>query len=70
MTVLATGWVVTAEISSYRLRAKTQSIGVISYAFFTWLFQFVYPYIYNIDAGNLVSNIIIYEPLLDADPSI
>lgn len=49
------GWVVTAEISSYRLRAKTQSIGVISNAAVTWLFTFTVPYMYNTDAGNLGS---------------
>lgn len=51
--LLATGWVVVAEISSYRLRAKTQAIGVIAYAFFTWFFAFTVPYIYNVDSGNL-----------------
>lgn len=51
--LLATGWVVVAEISSYRLRAKTQAVGVIAYAFFTWFFAFTVPYIYNVDSGNL-----------------
>ena len=47
------GWVITAEISSHRLRAKTQSIGVISNAATTWLFTFAVPYTYNTDSGNL-----------------
>lgn len=47
------GWVITAEISTYRLRGKTQSIAVISSAFATWFFTFTVPYIYNTDAGNL-----------------
>jgi hypothetical protein len=47
------GWVITAEVSSYRLRAKTQSIGVISNAATTWVFTFTVPYMYNTDAGNL-----------------
>lgn len=47
------GWVITAEVSSYRLRAKTQSIGVISNAATTWLFTFTVPYMYNTDSGNL-----------------
>ncbi|KAH8652259.1 major facilitator superfamily domain-containing protein [Xylariales sp. PMI_506] len=52
-TMLSTSWAITGEISSYRLRGKTQSIAVITYAFESWLFQFVVPYIYNTDAGNL-----------------
>lgn len=46
-------WVITAEISTYRLRLKTQAIGVISNAGVTWLFTFVVPYMYNTDSGNL-----------------
>lgn len=47
------GWVITAEISTYRLRLKTQAVGVVSNAFVTWLFTFTVPYMYNTDAGNL-----------------
>lgn len=47
------GWVITAEVSTYRLRLKTQAVGVISNAFVTWLFTFTVPYMYNTDAGNL-----------------
>lgn len=46
-------WIICAEISSYRLRAKTQSVGVISNAAVTWFFTFTVPYMYNTDAGNL-----------------
>ncbi|RAQ98716.1 MFS general substrate transporter [Stemphylium lycopersici] len=53
LTMTSIGWVVTAEVSSYRLRAKTQSIGVISNAATTWLFTFTVPYMYNTDSGNL-----------------
>ncbi|KAJ4355271.1 hypothetical protein N0V95_003101 [Ascochyta clinopodiicola] len=55
LTMTSIGWVITAEVSSYRLRAKTQSIGVISNATVTWLFTFTVPYMYNTDAGNLGS---------------
>lgn len=41
------------ELSSYRLRQHTQSIGYIVQALGSWLFQFVVPYMYNVDAGNL-----------------
>jgi len=41
------------ELSSYRLRQHTQSIGYVVQSFTSWLFQFVVPYMYNVDAGNL-----------------
>ncbi|KAH8652630.1 general substrate transporter [Tricladium varicosporioides] len=47
------GWPIAAELSSYRLRGKTISIGIISQTLSTWLTTFVVPYIYNVDAGNL-----------------
>lgn len=53
LAFIATGWSMIAEISSYRLRGKSQAIGVITQAFFNWLFAFVTPYIYNVDSGNL-----------------
>lgn len=42
-----------AELSSYRLRAKTQPIGIIPNAATTWLFTFTVPYMYNTDSGSL-----------------
>jgi uncharacterized membrane protein len=47
------GWRIAAEISSYRLRAKTLSIAVITQTLSTWLTTFVVPYIYSVDSGNL-----------------
>lgn len=47
------GWPIAAELSSYRLRGKTISVGIISQTLSTWLTTFVVPYIYNVDAGNL-----------------
>ncbi|KAH8600727.1 general substrate transporter [Bisporella sp. PMI_857] len=53
VTLLSTSFIVSAELSSFRLRGKTQAIGMMSYAFFTWLFNFIVPYMYNVDSGNL-----------------
>lgn len=52
-TLQAAGWPIAAEISSYSLRAKTLSIGVCAQTFTTWLFNFITPYMYNVDSGNL-----------------
>ena len=41
--ILANGWVIVAELPSYCLRAKSLAIGVCSYAFFTWLYEFIVP---------------------------
>ncbi|KAJ5177127.1 uncharacterized protein N7482_003004 [Penicillium canariense] len=49
----ATGWSIAAEISSYRLRAKSMSLGMMSQTFTTWIITFVVPYMYNVDSGNL-----------------
>ncbi|KAL3427197.1 maltose permease MAL61 [Phlyctema vagabunda] len=53
VTLVSTSWAITGEISSYRLRGKTQAVAVMSNAFSTWLFAFTVAYIYNVDAGNL-----------------
>jgi hypothetical protein len=47
------GWPIAAELSSYRLRAKTISIGVIFQTLSTWLTLFTVPYMYNVDSGDL-----------------
>ncbi|KAG4434623.1 hypothetical protein IFR05_009887 [Cadophora sp. M221] len=46
-------WVIAAELSSYRLRGRTQSIGFGTQLLASCLFTFVTPYMYNTDAGNL-----------------
>lgn len=46
-------WVIAAELSSYRLRGPTQSIGFGTQLLASCLFTFVTPYMYNTDAGNL-----------------
>lgn len=53
MALVAPSWSIAGEISSYRLRAKTQAIAVISNAFSTWLSSFTVAYFYNVDAGDL-----------------
>jgi hypothetical protein len=53
VTLVSTAWAITGEISSYRMRGKTQAVAVISNAFSTWLVTFTVAYIYNVDAGNL-----------------
>ncbi|KAJ5114233.1 MFS general substrate transporter [Penicillium angulare] len=50
---LGMGYRIAADVASYRLRAKTLSVGVVSQAFMAWLTQFTVPYMYNVDSGNL-----------------
>jgi SP family general alpha glucoside:H+ symporter-like MFS transporter len=45
--------VVGAETSSVKLRAKTQSIGFLVNAFFSWPFNFTVPYMFDAGEGNL-----------------
>jgi hypothetical protein len=52
-TLTSVAYVIAGEISPYRLRSKNQAITVLSNALTTWLFNFVVPYMYNIDSGNL-----------------
>ncbi|KAL2800974.1 general substrate transporter [Aspergillus keveii] len=49
----AVGWPIAAEISSYRLRVKSLSIGVFAQTLSTWITTFTVPYMYNVDSGNL-----------------
>lgn len=49
----ASGWSIAAEISSYRLRAKSMALGMMAQTFTTWIITFVVPYMYNVDSGNL-----------------
>lgn len=49
------GWPIAAELPSYRLRAKTISIGVICQTLSTWLTLFTVPYMYNVDSGDFGS---------------
>lgn len=47
------GWLMAAEIPSPSVRAKTLSVAICSQTFSTWLFQFITPYMSNVDSGNL-----------------
>lgn len=49
----AIGWPIAAEISSYRLRIKSLSIGVFAQTLSTWVMTFTVPYMYNVDSGGL-----------------
>lgn len=51
--MVSVGWAITGEISSYRMRGKSQAIAVIANSSATWFFTFTVPYVYNVDAGNL-----------------
>lgn len=46
-------FVVVAEMSSFKLRGKSLALCVVFNTFCSWLFSFVTPYMYNVDAGNL-----------------
>jgi hypothetical protein len=51
------GWAVAAEVPTPTLRAKTLSLGLCGQTLTTWLFQFVTPYMYNVDSGRLGSRV-------------
>ena len=57
MGIWPASYVVTAEVSSLRLRAKTQGIAWALASIANFLFSFVSPYMYNTDAGNLRSKV-------------
>ncbi|KAH1360760.1 hypothetical protein KXW30_006943 [Aspergillus fumigatus] len=46
-------WTICPEISSHRLRQYSQSVAFIVGAVGGWLFNFITPYMYNVDSGNL-----------------
>ncbi|KAH7126513.1 maltose permease MAL61 [Dactylonectria estremocensis] len=45
--------VVSAETSSMRLRTQSQAIAWVSNAFFSWLFNFFVPYLFDTDQADL-----------------
>jgi hypothetical protein len=51
------GWAVAAEVPTPTLRAKTISLGLCGQTLSAWLFQFVTPYMYNLDSGRLGSRV-------------
>lgn len=52
-TVGAVSWTISAETSSVRLRAKTQSLGTITNALVSWVMNFITPYLINTDTADL-----------------
>ncbi|KAH0439701.1 hypothetical protein CcaCcLH18_02811 [Colletotrichum camelliae] len=52
-TIGATTWAVSAEVSSQRLRARTQGVAMFSNAIISWAMGFVTPYLINTDSANL-----------------
>ncbi|PVH79629.1 MFS general substrate transporter [Cadophora sp. DSE1049] len=53
--VQGSGFPIAAQVSKLSLRAKTISLAVAGQTFTTWLTLFIMPYIYNVDAGNLLA---------------
>ncbi|TDZ61602.1 MFS transporter fmqE [Colletotrichum trifolii] len=49
----ATTWVICAEASSQRLRARMQGVAMFSNAIISWAMGFVTPYLINTDSANL-----------------
>ncbi|KAJ5929910.1 hypothetical protein N7466_005403 [Penicillium verhagenii] len=52
-TVGAVSWAISAEVSSVRLRVKTQSLAIMTNALVSWAMNFVAPYLINTDEANL-----------------
>lgn len=53
LTLGTVAWTVVAEIPSLRLRARTQGLANLTLCLVQWLVGFVFPYMFNPDAGNL-----------------
>ncbi|KAM0287400.1 hypothetical protein ACHAQH_000350 [Verticillium albo-atrum] len=52
-TVGAITWAISAEVSSTRMRAKTQSLATMTNAISSWIMGFITPYLINNDQANL-----------------
>ncbi|KAJ6188608.1 hypothetical protein N7519_003516 [Penicillium mononematosum] len=52
-TVGAVTWTISAEVSSSKLRAKTQSLAIFTNALVSWAMNFIAPYLINNDEANL-----------------
>ncbi|CAG9977386.1 unnamed protein product [Clonostachys byssicola] len=53
ITLGTVAWTVVAEIPSFRLRSRTQGLSNLVLCLVQWLIGFIFPYIFNPDAGNL-----------------
>ena len=57
-TVGAVSWTISAEVSSVKARAKTQSLAIVTNALVSWAMNFIAPYLINTDQGrSLVWNL-------------
>ncbi|KAJ5341508.1 hypothetical protein N7541_010632 [Penicillium brevicompactum] len=52
-TVGAVSWTISAEVSSVKARAKTQSLAIVTNALVSWAMNFIAPYLINTDQANL-----------------
>lgn len=51
-TVGAVSWTISAEVSSVKARAKTQSLAIVTNALVSWAMNFIAPYLINTDQGQ------------------
>jgi hypothetical protein len=51
-TVGAVSWTISAEVSSIKIRARTQSLAIVTNAFVSWVMNFIAPYLINTDQGE------------------
>lgn len=54
-TVGAVSWTISAEVSSVKVRAKTQSLAIVTNAFVSWVMNFIAPYLINTDQGKYLT---------------
>ncbi|KAJ5778741.1 hypothetical protein N7520_001987 [Penicillium odoratum] len=52
-TVGAVSWTISAEVSSIKLRAQTQSLAMMTNALVSWIMNFISPYLINTDSADL-----------------
>jgi hypothetical protein len=52
-TVGAVSWTISAEVSSIKVRARTQSLAIVINALVSWVMNFVSPYLINTDNGKI-----------------
>jgi MFS family permease len=51
-TIGAVSWTISAEVSSVKARAKTQSLAIGTNALVSWAMNFIAPYLINTDEGK------------------
>jgi Sugar (and other) transporter. len=61
-TVGAVSWIISAEVSSVKARAKTQSWAIGTNALVSWAMNFIVPYLINTDEGEFfIQSISLYS---------